>query len=418
MGTRQERNIYQGCYGASAKSSEVKKWIKQSILSNIGRQSKGMPRCTISIWGAPGTSKTSIVKSLQNEEVEFDGVLQKIRVVDIPLAQIEEMGDVTGFPVDEIEMKSPGVCNKNIWIRPLNSIVEKWISQGYEETGNQRTIYAPPAWVPKEECPGVILFDDGNRASQRIMKGLMQLVQDYRTIAWSIPRGWTIIFTGNPDNRYNQVTSMDTAQLTRMKHITLEVDAKEWAIWAQENEIDDRGINFVLRYPEMIIGKERTNPRSLTEFFYSLKSIRNLQDKDEFRRFTIEANASLDEETVAVMTSFLMRDVELVIDPEMILENPKEAEKHLKRLMDNNEPRVDIVSVTIDRLIAFLLSNNYQFKEEHMENFQNWMLNKLIPQDLVFSALHIIAKSGWKYSRQFIKGKELLSMVLDLLKKE
>ena len=98
MGTRQERNIYQGCYGASAKSSEVKKWIKQSILSNIGRQSKGMPRCTISIWGAPGTSKTSIVKSLQNEEVEFDGVLQKIRVIDIPLAQIEEMGDVTGFP--------------------------------------------------------------------------------------------------------------------------------------------------------------------------------------------------------------------------------------------------------------------------------------------------------------------------------
>ena len=58
------------------------------------------------------------------------------------------------------------------------------------------------------------------------------------------------------------------------------------------------------------------------------------------------------------------------------------------------------------------------FKEEHMENFQNLMLNKSIPQDLVFSALHIIAKSGWKYSRQFIKGKELLGMVLDLLKKE
>lgn len=79
----------------------------------------------------------------------------------------------------------------------------------------------------------------------------MQLVQDYRTISWRIPRGWTIVFTGNPDNRYNQVTTMDTAQLTRMKHITLEVDAKEWAIWAQENKIDKRGINFVLRYPEM-----------------------------------------------------------------------------------------------------------------------------------------------------------------------
>jgi len=414
---KQERNIYQGCYGASAKSSEVKEWVKWSVKANIERQANGAPRCTLNVWGAPGTSKTSVIKSLQNEQIEFDGVLQNIKVIDIPLAQIEEMGDVLGFPIDEMEMSHPQL-QETVWIRSLNSIVGQYVAKGYEETGNQRTIYAPPSWVPKDECPGVILFDDGNRASQRIMKGLMQLVQDYRTISWSIPRGWTIVFTGNPDNRYNQVTSMDMAQLTRMKHITLEVDAKEWAIWAESNNIDKRGINFVLRYPEMMIGKERTNPRSLTEFFYSLKDIQNLSDKNEYNRFTIEANASLDEETVACMSAFLTRDVELVIDPEMILERPEEAEKLLKKLIDKNEPRVDIVSVTMDRMVAFLLASNYQFKEDHIENFQKWMTNKNIPQDLQFSALHIIANSGWSYARQFVKSKELLAMVLDLFKKE
>lgn len=412
----QERNIYQGCYGTSAKSSEVRGWVKRHIVENIQRQEAGLPCATLNIWGIPGTSKTSIVKSLQDEQIEFNEKLQNVKVIDIPLAQVEEMGDILGFPTEEIKMLSSN--GEELWIRSMNSIVEQYVAKGYLPTGEQRTTYAPPEWVPKIECPGVILFDDGNRASQRIMKGLMQLVQDYRTIAWSIPKGWTIVFTGNPDNRYNQVTSMDTAQLTRMKHITLEVDAKEWAIWAQDNNVDKRGINFVLRYPEMMIGKERTNPRSLTEFFHSLKNIKNLQDPVEFRLFTIEANASLDEETVAVLTSFLTRDVELIIDPEMILEDYNEANTQLLKLMNYDEPRVDIVSVTMDRLVAYLLSSNYEFKNTHIENFQSWMLNKALPQDLVFASLHGIANSNWKYARKFITGKELMAVVLDLFKKE
>lgn len=415
MGNNIANDVYRGCYGSKAKPSEIQNWIKFAIKKNIERQEVGLPRCTLNVWGAPGTSKTSIVKALVNEQTMFEGSLQNIEVIDIPLAQIEELGDVLGFPVEEIEMANSA---GNVWIKAVNSLIDSYLKEGYVNTGNQRTTYAPPSWVPRTAKPGVLLFDDGNRASQRIMKGLMQLVQDYRTISWGIPRGWTIVFTGNPDNRYNQVTSMDTAQLTRMKHITLEVDAKEWAIWAESNNIDKRGINFVLRYPEMMIGKERTNPRSLTEFFYSLKDIQNLSNKNEYNRFTIEANASLDEETVACMSAFLTRDVELVIDPEMILERPEEAEKLLKKLMDKNEPRVDIVSVTMDRMVAFLLASNYQFKEDHIENFQKWMTNKNIPQDLQFSALHIIANSGWSYARQFVKSKELLAMVLDLFKKE
>ena len=61
----------------------------------------------------------------------------------------------------------------------------------------------------------------------------MQLVQDYKTIGWEIPAGWTILFTGNPDRQNYLVTTVDDAIITRQRHITMKPDAKEWAKWAQ-----------------------------------------------------------------------------------------------------------------------------------------------------------------------------------------
>lgn len=419
------QDFYKGCYGAKATASEIREWIKTSLIRNIERRNAGLPPCSINIWGPPGFGKTSIVKSLVNDKVEMSGQSQAIRVIDIPLAQIEETGDLLGFPVEQVLVEKLFDSNGNVlpksekeWIKAADSVISRYIQDGWELTTLSRTTYAPPAWVPKEECPGILLFDDANRASQRIMKSLMQLIQDGKTISWALPKGWMVVFTGNPDNRYNQVTSMDTAQLSRMKHITLEVDAKEWALWAQENQIDKRGVNFVLRYPEMIVGKERTNPRSLTEFFYTLKNYPDLNDAKAFRNCMIEASASLDEETVTVLGTFLVRDTELVIDPEMILDDIEKAEQKVKDLMNKTEPRIDIISVTMDRLVAYLLANGYEPKDSHIENFKRWMLFETIPKDLTFSTMSRIANSGWKYCRKFIAGKEMLDMVLDLFKKD
>ena len=39
--------------------------------------------------------------------------------------------------------------------------------------------------------------------------------------------------------------------LTRMLHTTLKFDAKIWAEWAYGAKVDERGISFVLTYPEV-----------------------------------------------------------------------------------------------------------------------------------------------------------------------
>lgn len=398
-----------GCYGPEMKPSEVKAWLMENILDNTTR---GNSRISLDVWGAPGCGKTSLVKDLQKQSVEYNGkTYEGFKVVDIPIAQIEEMGDVLGFPVEEIELVKG---DDRLWVKSADSVIRNYLDRGYTLTENQRTTYAPPAWVPKEECPGVILFDDGNRASQRIMKGIMQLVQDYRTISWELPKGWTIVFTGNPDNRFNQVTSMDIAQLTRMKHVTMTPDVLEWAKWATENDIDARVINFILRYPEMMIGKERTNPRTLTEFARALKRYPDISG-DNYKKVTNEAYASLDEETVETMMVFFTRSVELVIDPKIVLEKYNEnAKAALSKLMKQAEPRLDIVNVVNDRLYAYITSSNYELKKEHINNLQDWLTDDNQPKDCAYAFVRRLAYSDSPYKRQLLAGNDKLMKIVQI----
>jgi len=403
----EKNDSYFGCYGQHLKPSEVKEFILNAIQDNIDRGNKN--RFTLDIWGCAGCGKTSIVKQLENERFTMNGKeFEGVKVVDIPLAMLDEQGDVIGLPETFVEMEKDGV-KKSF----LKDYIGEMTKAGWVPTEKSPvTKYAKPSWVPEEECPGVILFDDGNRANQRILKGLMQLVQDYKTISWELPKGWTIIFTGNPDNRWNQVTSMDVAQLTRMKHITLEPDAKEWAKWATNEGLDARGINFVLKYPEMMVGSERTNPRTLTEFFRMLKKYPEHLSENDRAKIYIEARSLLDEETVEAMMVFFLRDVELVIDPEMILEHNEKALKELEGLMKGKEPRIDIVNVVNDRLVAYLCSNQYQFEEKHIKPVQNWMLSKSLPRDTSYGFIRSILLGGCKEGKRFIKGNpDIIKMV-------
>ena len=408
-----------GCYGMAVKPQQAQEWILRGVQKNIQRQAAGMPRATYNIWGQPGCGKTSIIKQLQTKEVPFQEHQERIHVVDVPLAQIEEMGDILGFPVEEIQLTDK--TGETRWVKAVDAVIRQYLADGYALTDNKRTTYAPPAWVPTEAHPGVILFDDGNRASQRIMRGLMQLVQDYRTISWAIPEGWTIVFTGNPDNRYNQVTSMDAAQLTRMKHITLKPDEKEWALWATSAGIDPRGINFILRYPEMMVGKERTNPRSLTEVFYALADFDDLTNKEQYGQFMVECHASLDEETCATLGTFLTRECDLVIDPKTILESPAEATPALNALMNpkgGGESRTDIVSVCMNRLVAYILSDGYQKQKSHGDNFRTWIFDKAMPKDIVYAGLLWLSSKNPARARDFIVDRKVIDMVHDMYKKE
>ena len=47
---------------------------------------------------------------------------------------------------------------------------------------DEATVFAPPAWVPTADGPGILLLDDVNRADDRILRGLMQLLAELRDV--------------------------------------------------------------------------------------------------------------------------------------------------------------------------------------------------------------------------------------------
>lgn len=311
---------YTGCYGSQVSYSQIKGFLLSNFKLNEESEKNELPRFSSCIWGLSGVGKTSIIKQLSNNPLEWNG--QKYDgyyVSHVPIAQFEEMGDLHGIPMDCVKMKKD---DKEKWIPQKDEVIKAYIKNNWEMLDiPPKTIYAAPPWVPDKPGPSILLLDDWNRASIRIIKGIMQLLQDYGMISWQLPEGCNIVLTGNPDEQDYLVTTIDNAILTRIKHVTLKVDAKEWAVWAEKQKLDKRLVSWCLYQPEMMIGKERTNPRTLSEFGRYMTSIDSVENRRE--EVLLNANSLLDEETVASFVTFCTRDMEDIIEPEEILEGKK-----------------------------------------------------------------------------------------------
>lgn len=338
-------------YGTKTNTSELKSFIKHTLITNAEAEKNNRPKTPICIWGEHGIGKTQTVESFAEEH----GYKFKY----IAPAQFEEMGDLLGMP--------------KILPDETNAI--------------DSTIFIPPDWVPKEEGPGILLIDDVNRADDRILRGIMQLLQNYELVSWKLPTNWHIVLTANPDGGDYSVTPMDFAMLTRMMHITLIFDVKNWALWAEENQIDARGISFVLTYPESVTG-ERTTPRTLVQFFENISHIQDL--KKELGLVKMLADACLDENTVTSFMAFLNNDLAKLITPEEIIKAKnfeKDVYERIKSVVDQQTKRVDILSVIMTRLINYLTISETKFKTSEVDNLKDFLKMDFLPNDMRLIAL-------------------------------
>ena len=369
-------------FGKKLNSKELKKLLNHIFERNNSlnnSKKRGTPIC---IWGTHGLGKTQIVRDYAiNKGWKFSYIAP---------AQFEEMGDLHGMP--------------NV-IDPDGKI-----------SGDEYTVYSPPDWVPKEEGPGILLIDDINRADDRILRGCMQLLQNFELTSWKLPPKWQIVTTANPEGGDYSVTPMDGAMLTRMLHTTLKFDAKIWAEWAINSNVDDRGISFVLTYPELI-NSERTTPRSLTQFFEQIQSINDLKENLDL----VEALAlsSLDEITVSSFIAFINDELKQLIEPEEILET-KDFSKIKIRIEEisidkNGSKRVDRLSTICSRLYLLLISDKFQPSKINSKNLVELLLLDIIPNDLLMSLYMDLSKNASDEVKSMIKDKRLAKKLLDTL---
>lgn len=359
-------------YGAKVNADDVKKFLKHLTERYFNKQEKIRPTPAC-IWGMHGIGKTELVRDFAIEN--------EYKFVYIAPAQFEEMGDLIGMPqIKDINEKST-------------------------------THFVAPDWVPSDDGPGILLIDDINRADDRILRGIMQLLQNYELVSWTLPKDWMIIATANPDGGDYSVTTMDDAMLTRMVHVSMEFNAKTWARWAEKNEIDSRGIDFVLTYPEIVTGR-RTTPRSLVQFFHAINSIKDL--RSSLNLVKIIADGCLAQETSVAFINFINMDLNKLIAPEEILNAPdfKMISGKLKDLVDGKTKRMDILSVVLIRLTNYLIYNKEELNNTQFDNLHKFIMLPLIPNDLRLSMAQDLVNANRKDLKRLYAIPEIGKLIL------
>lgn len=337
-------------YGAEINASRLQKLMKHQFQRNRQLLRKGQPGVPLCIWGAHGIGKTQLVRDFAKAN--------QWKIVSLAPAQFEEMGDLIGMP--QIE--------------------------------SGRTVLRKPSWVPEDFGPGILLLDDFNRADDRILKGLMPLLQDGRLVSWSLPPDWHIVLTANPDQGDYHVTPLDPAMVTRMLNVQLIFEVKEWADWASVHRLPMVLVDFVLLHPE-VLGSQRTTARSVTQFFESIQEL-SLSRKN-WGLIEVLAKGYLDELSVALFMSYL-KSTHLGLPSIKQLFQTDDFQEAVAAPFSNfiqkSSQPLDVLSAYWNRLYRTLKAQTAPLEEPNVQNLELFMKMDVIPEDVrKYWALQLVA---------------------------
>ena len=376
---------------------QLKGFLKHIIANNRYLQSQGKVPVTVNVEGGAGIGKTSAISQIAKED--------NLSFVRINLAQIEELGDLVGFPVRQFQMCLPTTGVKKMIKKIVKKTIEEpkvvkkqvmeggalvtkdvtmmvktikdeeveveentadncewideqafdtYIAKGYTYLNVNRMAYCPPEWISNLGEGGILLVDDYTRADQRFLQACMTLIETQKYISWALPKDWHIILTTNPDDGEYLVTPMDSAQKTRFISVNLKFDVDVWGKWAEADGIDSRCINFLLMHPELVT--RDVNARSITTFFNCISSIPDFSK--DLPLIKMIGDGSVGATFSSMFTLFINNRLDKLISPKDMLLH--KSDDHVLGEMSKvigigKDYRADIASVLTTRLINYSL---------------------------------------------------------------
>jgi nucleoside-triphosphatase THEP1 len=320
---------------------ELKTFMNHMVTNNQYIQAQGKVPVTVNISGDAGLGKTSAILQLGEE--------LNLPVVKLNLSQLEELGDLIGFPVKEFKVKNAE--GKTLWVTEQE--IETASAKGYKVV-DKRMSHAAPEWIQGKGEGGILILDDFTRADHRFMQAVMEICDRQEYVSWKLPKNWHVVLTTNPDNGDYNVTTLDVAQQTRFISLGLKYDVNVWARWAEKVQIDGRCINFMLMNPELVT--QKVNPRSITTFFNSISSIEKFDE--QLPLIQMIGEGSVGEEFSSMFSMFINNKLDKIISPQDIL--TKDEGYVLGVLNDmigqDDDFRADISSVVATRVINYALN--------------------------------------------------------------
>lgn len=412
---------------------DLKGFVNHIIDNNRFLQSQGKLPVAIEVVGESGIGKTSTIVELAKEH--------NLNFVKLNLAQIEELGDLVGFPVRQFQMyiekpvsnKSTDAINYTaaqrtaaadnlaninapvkkvgVWVDEL--AVSEYLKNGYKMTGKNRMSYCAPEWIADKKDGGILLLDDYNRADQRFLQACMELIDRQSYISWSLPKDWHIILTSNPDNGDYIVNSVDAAQKTRYITANLKFDVNVWARWAEEVGIDTRCINFLLLHPELVTTE--TNARSITTFFNSISSFESFEDN--LSMIQMIGEGSVGDTFASMFTVFINNKLDKLITPKDLLTNENETKilNDLKNCIGSGDSyRADIAATLATRLgnFALVYSKDNTISQKITDRLIELCTKDYFSNDLKYLIIRTIYNGNKQKFNKLMMNPEIIKMTL------
>jgi hypothetical protein len=377
---------------------ELKDFLKHIIDNNRYLQENNKPMVSTEVIGDSGIGKTSSIVQLADE--------LGLNFVKLNLAQIEEIGDLVGFPIRQFEMKDKKLSE---WVD--ENSVEDYRKKGYEATGLNRMSYCPPEWISGKTNGGILLLDDWNRADMRFIQAVMELIDRQQYISWKLPKDWHIILTANPDNGDYLVNSIDNAQKTRFISVNLKFDLKCWGKWAEQAKLDGRCINFMLMHPELVT--KEVNSRSVSMFFNSISSLKSFEESLPLIQMIGEG--SVGSEFSTLFTMFINNKLDKMISPENIMSQDETYVMNtLKSLVGKDKNyRADIAATLGTRVANYLefYAKDNAVEKPLTERISKIVTEKIFATDVCYNMVKSIYNSNPNKFKLMMLNKELVKYI-------
>lgn len=342
--------------------------INRMIDTNLKLEEKGVTPVSICLQAEAGIGKTSVVQQIAKD--------RGMQCIKLNLSQLEEVGDLIGYPQVEYECQVGKVVKDKegkatikvmpdtVWLNAKQ--MESSIPNiKYRQTGKTRMGYAKPSWAPEYDENGTIfLVDDFTRATSQLLNALMDLIWEHKYVSWSLPAKTTTVLTSNPDNGNYNVTAIDTAVSTRFLAYDVSFDIDSWMKWAEKRGVDGRCINFVAAYHESLFntddeGNSICNPRSFTMFSDAISDIKDWNSSDSLSLIKLIAKGCFKDEGDKfsnMFSAFIRSNMHQLVQPKDMLLGAWSTVKDTleKTVYDGNTYRADIASLLERRFTNYV----------------------------------------------------------------
>jgi len=163
---------------------EIRENVNYIIDNNLHLESKGLKPYTVCLEGGHGIGKTAVIEQIAQE--------RGMPFTKINLGSIEEVGDLTGFPIKKYKLVSPDGLELTV----AEASLDAHFKAGYKLVPGSDPVmdYAIPAWVPTEGVgSNILLLDDYSRANPMILQATMELLDKGELGSWRLPKNTQIV---------------------------------------------------------------------------------------------------------------------------------------------------------------------------------------------------------------------------------